>query len=164
MLDNCLDKNTFCILINEKKENLYRMAYMHVKNSDDALDIVQEAIYKAYLSFEKLKDLKYFNTWITRIVINCSLDYIRKRKKLVFLEENISSGEYNADNKEEVIDLYNAVDKLKGNSKTIVILKYFEGLTINNIAEILDCPVSKVKNNLHRALNELRLELKEEDY
>jgi len=164
MLDNCLDKNTFCILINEKKEGLYRMAYMHVKNSDDALEIVQEAIYKAYLSFEKLKDLKYFNTWITRIVINCSIDYIRKRKKLVFLEENISSWENNTDNKEELIDLYNAVDKLKGNSKTIVILKYFEGLTINNIAEILDYPVSKVKNNLHKALKELRLELKEEDY
>lgn len=164
MLDNCLDKNTFCALINEKKEKLYRLAYMHVKNSDDALEIVQEAVYKAYLSYEKLKDLKTFNTWITRIVINCSIDYIRKRKRLVSLEENINSSEYSADNREDFIDLYKAIDKLKGNSKTIVILKYFEDLTINNIAEVLDCSVSKVKNALHKALKELRIELKEEEY
>ena len=163
LIPTTLDRNTFCILINDRKEKLYRLAYMYVKNRDDALEIVQESIYKAYLSFEKLKEVKYFNTWLTRIVINCSLDYIRKRKRLTFFEENISMSKSYEEDKDDVIDLYTSVDKLKGNLKTVIILKYFEDLSINSIAEVLECSVSTVKNNLHKALEILRIQLKEEN-
>lgn len=159
-----LTRTTFCTLLNEKKENLYRLAYMYVKNQQDALDIVHESIYKAYTSFEKLKEPKYFNTWLTRIVINCALDHIRKNKKIAFLKGNPffePSWEINSD---EHIDLYNAIDKLNGNFKTVVILKYFQDMTIESIAELLDCPVSTVKNNLHKALKYLRLQLMEDEF
>ena len=66
-----IDKAVFIELFHQREEVLYRIAYMYVKNEDDALDIVNEAVCKAYSSVKRLKEPKYFNTWITRILINC---------------------------------------------------------------------------------------------
>ena len=137
---------------------------MYVKGQQDALDIVHEAVYKAYASYDKLKEPKYFDTWLTKIVINCALDHIRKNKKFSFFKNESAFEPSYESNSDEVIDLYNSLDKLKGSLKTVVILKYFEDLTIDNIAEILECPVSTVKNNLHKALKSLRFLLKEGEF
>ncbi len=164
LISEDLTRASFCMLLDNRKENLYRLAFMYVKDQQDALDIVHEAIYKAYASFEKLKEPKYFNTWLTKIVINCALDHIRKSKKFTFFSNEHTYEPSYETNSDEIIDLYNALDKLNGNLKTVVILKYFEDLTIENIAEVLECSVSTVKNNLHKALKSLRVQLKEGDF
>ena len=157
------DDNAFYELISERRAQLYRTAYTYVKNKEDALDIVSETVYKAYLSIKKLKEPRFFNTWLTRILINCSLDYIKKNKKVVDFEKCTKFDEKVKDeNKEEVIDLHNALDKLNENCKTIVILKYFQDLTITEVAEVLQCPIGTIKTNLHKALGQLRISLKEE--
>ena len=58
-----------------------------MRNEADALDIVQETVYKAYISIDKLKEPKYFKTWIIRILINTALTHIRKGSKIVYLED-----------------------------------------------------------------------------
>ena len=63
---------------------------------------------------------------------------------------------------EQIMDLKVAVDKLQGEYKTIVILKYFQDMTLVEIAKILQCPLGTVKTRLHKALGVLRLDLKEE--
>lgn len=60
-----------------------------MKNEEDALDVLQETIYKAYISIEKLKEPKYFKTWITRILINNALDVIKKEKRISVIEERV---------------------------------------------------------------------------
>jgi len=157
------DENAFYELVNERKEQMYRTAFTYVKNKEDALDIVSETVYKAFLSIKKLKEPRFFNTWITRILINCSLDYIKKNKKVVSFEEYSIADEGIEDkNKEEVIDLHNALGQLNESCKTVVILKYFQDLTLSEVAEILQCPIGTIKTNLHKALNQLRINLKEE--
>lgn len=153
--------DAFYELINEKKEILYKTAFTYVKNKEDALDIVQETVYKSYISIKKLKEPKYFNTWLVRILINCSIDFMRKNKKNINLNEAISDTSYQHESKEETIDLYSAVDKLKDKYKTVVILKYFQDMTLQEIADVMECPLGTVKTNLHNALKELKLELKE---
>lgn len=159
------DDNAFYELINEKKEILYKTAFTYVKNKEDALDIVHETVYKAYISIKKLKEPKFFNTWLTRILINCSLDHIRKNKKVISMEEIIVNDKEIIEEKgrEEILDLRKAVDKLDDKYKTIVILKYFHDMTLSEIAELLESPLGTVKTNLHKALSELRLELREEE-
>lgn len=164
LLNNDLSKTEFCSLIEQKRDSLYRLAFMYVKNQEDALDIVHEAVYKAYISIDKLKDSTYFNTWITRIVINCSLNHIKKNKRTLNFSEFSFGTVSKEENREEIIDLYEAVDNLKDKYKTVIILKYFEDLTINSIAEIMDCPENTVKTYLHKALKLLRIQLKEEDF
>ncbi|MEG0772484.1 sigma-70 family RNA polymerase sigma factor [Clostridium sp.] len=150
-------------LINVDKQRLYRIAFMYVKDEQDALEIVQEAVYKAFINIKKLKKVEFFNTWITKIIVNSSLDCIKKRNKLTYIEgqeELYKSGTEDI----EYIDLYEAVDSLQGLYKTVIILKYFEDLKIKDIARILDISESNVKNYLHKALNRLRIELKEGEY
>ena len=157
------DENAFYELVNERKEQMYRTAFTYVKNKEDALDIVSETVYKAFLSIKKLKEPRFFNTWITRILINCSLDYIKKNKKVVSFEEYSIADEGIEDkNKEEVIDLHNALGQLNESCKTVVVLKYFQDLTLSEVAEVLQCPIGTIKTNLHKALNQLRINLKEE--
>jgi RNA polymerase sigma-70 factor (ECF subfamily) len=155
--------NAFYDLIQERKEMLYRTAYTYVKNKEDALDIVSETVYKAYASIKKLKEPQYFSTWLTRILINCALDHVKKHSRVIPINEAVTAdAESTLSNSEELMDLYSAVDKLEQKYKTIVILKYFQDLTLTQIAEVVECPVGTVKTYLHKALHELRFELKEE--
>lgn len=151
-------------LIDIDKQRLYRIAYIYVKNQEDALEIVQEAVYKAFLNIKKLKEPEYFNSWITKIIVNSSLDYIKKRNKVIYFGEEEELFGVGAKDK-EYLDLYDAVDKLQGTYKTVIILKYFEDLKIKDIAKILELSESNVKNYMHKALNMLRVQLKEgEDF
>ncbi|MBC8061076.1 MAG: sigma-70 family RNA polymerase sigma factor [Clostridiaceae bacterium] len=156
------DDNAFYELISERKDILYKTAFTYVKNKEDALDILNETVYRAFISIRKLKEPRFFNTWITRILINCALDTIRKDKKVLQLHEQ--KGLVSLSNtlpQEEVFDLYTAVDGLKERYKTIVILKYFQDMTFAEIAEVLQCPLGTVKTNLYKALQELRINLEE---
>ncbi|MDQ0859946.1 sigma-70 family RNA polymerase sigma factor [Bacillus sp. V2I10] len=156
------DDLAFQELIELHKDKLYRIAYMYVKNESDTLDIVHETIYKAFISIKKLKSDDYFTTWITRILINCALDYIRKQKKLVFFDgRKETESEDNHFPVEDRIVLFDAIDQLEQKYKTIIILKYYKDLTLQQIAEVLDCPIGTAKVNLHRALKKLRIHLKE---
>lgn len=144
------------------KENYYRLAYSYVRNVDDALDIVQESIYKAISSIGSLKNPNYIETWLYRIVINTSLDFLRKRKKVDVVDEdvliNLDSGI--VDNYSD-IDLKEALDNLPDKYRSIVILRYFEDLKIEEIAEVLNENVNTIKTRLYKSIEKLRLNLKE---
>jgi RNA polymerase sigma-70 factor (ECF subfamily) len=131
-----------------------------VKNEEDALEILQECTYRAMISIGKLKKHEYFKTWITRIVINCSLDFINKGNIVCPLndEVNIEAKDISIDEK---LDLYNAIDLLRDNYKTVIILKYFNDMTIENIARVMEAPENTVKTYLRRAKESLNKILKE---
>ena len=156
------DAAAFEELIKFCQEKLYRIAYSYVNNRDDALDIVSESIYKAYVNLRTLKNPSYFSTWIIRIVINQSINFINKNRRVMPKEDvGLNVGKEDSVKTDETIDLYAAMDKLDENQKAVVILKYFEDLTITQVAEIMERPVGTVKTYLHGALKNLRLELKE---
>jgi RNA polymerase sigma-70 factor (ECF subfamily) len=158
------DEEAFEYLIDTFKENLYRTAYSYVKNEEDALDVLQETIYKAYISIEKLKEPKYFKTWITRILINNAFDLIKKEKRISVIEERVKKDiSYNENQKlEERLDIINYVDKLEDKYKNVIILKYFQDLTILEISEVLQCPVGTIKTHLNTALKKLRVFMSKE--
>lgn len=158
------DKENFNILIQNRKEHIYKIAYSYVNNVDDALDIVQDVIYKALTSIDTLKNPQYFNTWLTRITINCSINHLRKSKKVVYMDEsNIEGVDTNLNNREEIMDLRRELEKLDVKYKTVIILKYFEDMTLNEISQVLNLPISTVKTHLYRALEKLKINLKEAD-
>ena len=156
------DDNAFYELISERKEMLYKTAFTYVKNKEDALDILNETVYRAFISIKRLKEPEFFNTWLTRILINCALDTLRKDKKALQLGEQTGiAGLSSALAQEDIFDLNIAVDSLKEKYKTIVILKYFQDMTLAEIAEVLQCPLGTVKTNLYKALKELKINLEE---
>ncbi|WP_234447669.1 sigma-70 family RNA polymerase sigma factor [Viridibacillus soli] len=139
------------------------MAFLYVKNENDALDVVQEAVYKAYISIEQLKELKYFSTWITRILINVALDFIEKSTKVISMDQEVverieSHAKFPLEDK---MDLLQVIEQLEEKYKTVIILRYYEDFSVKQIAELLGYPEGTVKTNLHRALKKLKLEFKE---
>jgi RNA polymerase sigma-70 factor, ECF subfamily len=96
------DVNSFQALIHIEKEKLYKMAYVYMRNEDDALEVFQEMIYKAFASLSKLKNDQYFSTWMTRILINSAIDLLRKKKRVVpinqeILENTSDTSSFNSD-------------------------------------------------------------------
>ena len=157
------DDKAFEKLIEYYKEYLYKTAYLYVKNEADALDIVGETIYKSFIGRKKLKDHNLFKTWITRILINNAIDLLKKKKKLSSVDNNDLFVEGKSiDDVIKYIDLYDAIDLLNIKYKNVIIMKYFNGMTIEEIAKIMDLPEGTVKTYLHRGKQCLARLLKEE--
>ena len=123
-----------------------------------ALDIVQESIEKALRNIKTLKHEEYVKTWFYRILINESLGYIRRNKNTILcqvedLKDNI---EWNDNITIEGIDLYNNIGKLKEKLRTVIILRFFEDLKIEEIARITKTSPNTVKSRLYKGLEELK--------
>ena len=144
----------------ENREGYYRLAYTYVKNQQDALDIVQEAICKALESQHKLKNPDGIKSWFYKIVVHTALDFLRKSNKIVLTEDEILEdiGGSSSDNYEDT-DLMSAIDRLSDENKTIVVLRYFESMKLQDIASIMNIPESTVKTKLYSSLKKLRIEL-----
>ncbi len=165
---NTIDDAAYASLMQEHKVYLYKIAYSYVKNEQASLDIIQDTSYKGLINIASLKDKLYFKTWITRILINTSIDYLKKNKNLVLMSDDVidveaSNNNFNSDFSNGIdgkIDLYNAIDNLKENYKTVIILKYFNDMSEKEISQVMQIPVNTVKSHLRRAKSELKRFLK----
>ncbi|BDU84482.1 sigma-70 family RNA polymerase sigma factor [Clostridium perfringens] len=156
------NKESFGILIKNNKEYLYKMAFLYVKDEQDALEVIHETVYRAFLNIEKLKKAKFFNTWITRILINVSIDFLKKKGKNEMLDESTPIRKEKCEiSTEEKLDLYNAIDLLNDNYKTVIIMMYFNDMKIKDISKVMEIPENTVKTYLRRAKQALGEVLKE---
>ncbi|WP_313233335.1 sigma-70 family RNA polymerase sigma factor [Tissierella praeacuta] len=159
MANNKLEKQLENYII-ENKELFYRLAYSYVKNIDDALDVVQESIYKAFSSIDSLKNFDYIKTWFYRIIVNVSLDLLRKRKREVVTDEEfLLNNDIGAVDTYPNIDLEKALEALPDNYRSIIVLRFFEDLKLEEIAEILDENINTVKTRLYNGLKKLRISM-----
>lgn len=149
-------------LFQQYEVDLYRMAYVYVKNRDDALDVVQETAYLSFKRIHTLKEPAYFKTWLTRIAIHCSIDLLRKRQKVVQLEPGYE--QFMGSTDEDIplsLSLQDLIDRLSEEEKSLVLLKFYNDHTFKEIAEILEIPLGSAKSILYRALGKLRNQMKE---
>lgn len=157
----------FIHYIEENQNRFYYLAYSYMKEPNAALDIVQESLYKALKSLDTLKEASYMQTWFYRILVNTSLDELRKNKRTV-LQDPTDLSSYQDENtakapvteQAELMDLYQALDELDPQAKTIIVLRYFEDKKLSDIAEILDENINSIKSKLYRSLDKLKLKLK----
>lgn len=152
---------TNCITAN--KENVYRLAYSYVKNKEDALDIVQESIYKAITNIELLKDPNAVKSWFYRIVVNTSLDFLRRNKKVQAMEpEMIETYSLGAEDIYTDMDLKRTLEDLPTKYRSVIVLRYFEDLKIDEVAAVLNENTNTIKTRLYQALQLLRVKLTNE--
>ncbi|MBS4200577.1 sigma-70 family RNA polymerase sigma factor [Bacillus sp. FJAT-49732] len=154
----------FFTCIHDHKEDFYRLAFSYVKNKQDALDIVQESIKKALISIEAIKNPSSIKSWFYKIVVRTAIDFLRKQKKLTLVDDQTI--EYLRQGKEDEykdIDLHKALDELPLQYKTVIILRFFEDIKIEEIAEIVDENINTVKTRLYRGLKLLRITITEEE-
>ena len=140
----------------ENYERYYRLAYKLMRNQDDALDVVQESAYRAIKDCKGVRNKDYLSTWIYRIVVNTSLDMLRRKKKETPTEE---MPETPTEDHYQDLDLKQMINRLDDKSRTVIILRYFEDLKLEDIADIVGENLNTVKARLYRTLKKLRLEL-----
>ena len=142
-------------ILTENYERYYRLAYSYMRNEDDALDVVQESAYRAIRDCRKVRNKDYLSTWIYRIVVNTALDMLRRKKK-----ENITEElpEIPVEDQYQDLELRTVLNQLDDKSRTIILLRYFEDLKLEDIADIVGDNLNTVKARLYRSLKRLNLE------
>lgn len=150
-------------LLHAERERYYRIAYSYVKNEQDALDIVGEAACRALEKLRTLRDAERFLPWMTRIVVNCAIDHLRRSSRLVYMDEALPepAAPSPGPEAEDSLDLYAALDILPPRERSCVTLRYFEELSYAEIGRIMDEPEPTVRSRVHRALRKMRDYLQE---
>lgn len=153
-----MTKEEFGKRIEQIRLRLYKTAFIYLGSEALALDAVDETVYKALCNYKKLRQPKYFDTWITRILINECHNELRRQKRFRPLDElpETAAEEYDA------LPLKDAIGRLPMELKEVIILRYFSGYTLIETAEALQIPQGTAATRQRKALKLLKLELSEE--
>lgn len=156
------DADAFQVLIHDEKEKLYKMAYVYMRNEDDALEVFQETVFKAFESIATLKNNDYFSTWVTRILINTAIALLKKKQRIVPMSNEIieSMGDTGHLKQDVQMDLLQAMDEIEEKYKTVLLLRFYEDYTVKQISNFLECPEGTVKTNIRRGLASLKKKMK----
>ena len=161
------DKSAFDLLVIKYQHKIIQLVNRYVKDPSEAQDVAQEAFIKAYRALGNFRGDSAFYTWLYRIAINTAKNYLVSRSR--------RSSDYQVDvqdaeaienapqlqgmetperlllNQEIIDTIKTAIDKLPEEMRTAIILREFEGMSYEEIAEAMDCPVGTVRSRIFRA-------------
>jgi RNA polymerase sigma-70 factor (ECF subfamily) len=164
------DKKSLYELFEQNKKRIYSIAYHYTKNRQDAEDILQITFIKAFngMKNKKFTTFSHFSAWLYKIGVNSSIDYLRKHRKRYIEEKDMASTDIedvrapNASPEEIFIQdrligtIEEILDTFSPKQRMIFILKYYQHLTINEIALQLQCSKGSVKKQLFRVSSKLK--------
>ncbi len=169
------DQEAFGDIVELYKDRLFQLSYRMLGNRHEAEDIAQEAFVRAYVNIHSFNLNRKFSTWIYRIATNLCIDRIRKKKPDYFLDAEVSgtdgltmyskiAAEGKSPDKEvETMELQEIVQReilrLPDKYRTVIVLRYMDELSLNEISEILEIPLGTVKTRVHRGREALRKQL-----
>ncbi|MFD0870797.1 MULTISPECIES: RNA polymerase sigma factor SigW [Paenibacillus] len=172
------DRKAFAELVDLYKDRIYHLAYRMLSQAHAAEDIVQETFLRVYKNLHRYDEKQKFSTWIYRIATNLCIDQLRKRKANYSLDAEMPDGEgadwYSMLPSDDVSpegqillsetqqQIRSAIDMLPEKYKSVVILRYLHDLSLQEIGEVLDMPVTTVKTRVHRGREYLRKRLSPE--
>ncbi|OMF66006.1 sigma-70 family RNA polymerase sigma factor [Paenibacillus sp. FSL R5-0766] len=148
------DREAFIRLIRDIENSLYNTAKSMLRKEEDVADAIQETILNAYKSVHTLREPRYFKTWLFRILINeCNTMLSRRALSTAYAEVPSEKREHSSPYDE--VDMREAVDRLEESKRIVVVLHYFEDLSLRQVADALNISESAVKMRLTRARQEL---------
>jgi len=167
------DKTAYMTLVSPFRERLFRKAVSMVKDSDDAEDIVQDALISGYRSIQNFRAEAGVYTWLYRIVVNKSKDLLAKKKRgkerpiddnpeNQFIDERVGY-EKKLELSEETRYLMEKIGLMEEAYRKVLEYRYFENLSYNEIAALMDCNVGTVKSRLFKAKEFLKHLIQEDN-
>ncbi|GIP30541.1 ECF RNA polymerase sigma factor SigW [Paenibacillus sp. J23TS9] len=169
------DQRAFAEIVELYKDKIYHLAYRMLGNRHEAEDIVQETFLRVYKNLDRYDPNQKFSTWIYRIATNLCIDRLRKKKPTYSLDAEMNDQEgmdgYSmipSDNRtpesetllsetQEII--YQAIGSLPAKYKSVMILRYLQDLSLQEISDVLGMPVTTIKTRVHRGREFLRKKL-----
>jgi RNA polymerase sigma-70 factor (ECF subfamily) len=162
------DVEGFNLLVSRWEKRVFNYLLRLTGNPEDSMDLSQDVFLKAYQNIRKLDDAARFGPWLFRIAHNEAYSQFRKRKPEVAAPEFESSNTTDSFFERQpapgmALDLSLAVtaalDRLNPEQREAVVLKVYQGFKFDEMAEILECPVSTIKSRVYTALDLLKAEL-----
>ena len=153
--------NRIVAYIVENQNKFYRLAFSYVQNQEDALDAVQNSVCKALEHYSQIRNEEVIKTWFYRILVNESLKILKERKKISGNEEEMASLSYEEKGFEIQDDLHSHISRLDEDTQKIIKLRFFEELSLKEIAQITELNLNTVKAKLYRGLKLLKVEIQE---
>ncbi len=166
------DVDAFEELIKDYKKMAYNIALRVLRNKEDAEDISQEALVKVFRNIDSFNMQSTFKVWLYRIVMNTCLDFKRKKKIVTYsIDKPLESDESeilqdipdNSNNPDVIIQnklesqmLYECIEMLDDDFRTVIVLRDLQNLSYKDIASILSCNEGTIKSRLNRARKKLR--------
>jgi RNA polymerase sigma-70 factor, ECF subfamily len=170
------DQDAFADIVEIYRNSIFQLGYRMLGNQHEAEDIAQEAFIRAYVNIKSFNQELKFSTWLFRIATNLCIDRMRKKKPDYYLDAEVSgtdgltmysqlaSNSPLPEKELESLELQETVQqeilKLPEKYRTVIVLKYIEELSLNEISEILDMPLGTVKTRIHRGREALRQQLR----
>ncbi len=149
--------------LTETQHKFYRLAFSYVRNKEDALDIVQNAICKALENYQSLKNKEAVKTWFYRILVNESMAFLKKRREELLPDEQIIDLTPYYEKKYELYDdPYEQINALPRDVQTVIKLRYYEEFSLKEIAAVTGMNLSTVKTKLYRGLKMLKQRMEAE--
>lgn len=149
-----MDKEQFSALVLAGEKSLYRVAKSILHQEQDCEDAVQSAILSAYAKRNTLREEQYFQTWLTRILINECYSVLRRRRSVVSFEEYMETEPI--DRHQEYTEIYVEIAKLNETYRIPFVLHYVEGYSVRETADILQISEAAVRMRLLRGRNLLK--------
>ncbi len=161
-------------LVRRHQGRVYAVAYRLTSNREDALDVAQEALLKAYRKIESWEPTGGFLSWLMRLTSNQAIDHLRRRRRHQHqslddgsgIAEHVSASEKvsldvgrQAQAQEIEARVQAALSVLSPAQRTVFVLRHYQGLALADIAPVLGCTVGSVKVHLFRALKKMQIEL-----
>ncbi|SDY60384.1 RNA polymerase sigma factor [Tindallia californiensis] len=154
-------------LVSRYRKPVFSICYRMVRQREESEDLAQEVFVKAYRHLKQYNPERKFSSWILKIATNTTIDALRKKRlETIPLEEEIETHREDASAEKTFLqqeasqEIETAIDRLPQEYRIVVLLYHQQGKSYQDIAEILDIPLSMVKNRLFRARKILKTELK----
>lgn len=158
------DQDAFCSLVKKYQAQALRTAYLITNNKYTSEDIVQEAFVQCYLHIGKLKNPKQFKPWFYKILTRTAWKQIKKDTSAIPTENIIEKADSESINaavnvyiqNEYAQAIYAEIQRLEIKQKTVIFLYYYTGLSVKEIAKVMDCFEGTVKSRLYAARKNLK--------
>jgi RNA polymerase sigma-70 factor (ECF subfamily) len=159
------DTSAFCVLAESYTQRIYLLAYHYCRNAQDAEDLSQEVWLRAYQSLNTFRFESSFYTWLRRITINTFINY--RRSKLSWRNDSLDEScspldlelEESIYNQVLFTTVMSALDELTPSQRLIFLLRHYEGMSYEEIAELMKCSTGTAKKSVWRVLTKLRTKL-----
>ncbi|CAM4015962.1 RNA polymerase sigma factor SigW [Cohnella lubricantis] len=169
------DQRAFAEIVDLYKDKLYHLAYRMMNNRQEAEDIVQECFLRVYKHLDRYDENQKFSTWIYRIATNLCIDRLRKRKPTYSLDAESSEHEgldgyamMPSDDRTPESEMLlsetqriirEAIETLPPKYKSVIVLRYLQDMSLQEISEVMGMPVTTVKTRVHRGREYMRKKL-----
>ena len=158
------DHQAYRILVDRYKQMVYTLAIRLVQNREDAEEVAQDAFLKAFRGLAKFRGSSKFSTWLYKIAYRASLDYLKVRSRQPYTiqaeEANVKTAAKSdptapMEAMERSLQIKKAIAQLPGEMGSLILLYYYEELTLKEIAKITGKTENSIKVSLHRGRNRL---------